>query len=246
MKKRTGTRGTNKARDIKSAIAHLRNADPVLRKLIDRLPPPDRAWHSSSKPNHFRSLVAAIVSQQLSGKAADTIFKRFEALFGGAERFPRGKSSQATPTSRRSARTKFPTPQEVLLMSVAKMRSAGLSKMKVSFLKDLAAKVQDGTVNFRAMKRWSDDEVIEHLVAVKGIGRWTAEMFLMFSLGRDDVFSHGDLGLRNAMQKLYNLKVHPTLRQAERITSVWKPYRSLGSLYLWASVDNRPQRTTKK
>lgn len=200
------------------AIAHLRRSDPVLRKVIDRLPPPDRTWHSGIRKNHFRSLVVAIVNQQLSGKAADTILKRFIGLF---------------------PKKKFPTQEEILAMPAARMRAAGLSKMKVSFLKDLSKKILEGTINFRAMKRWGDDEVIEHLVAVKGIGRWTGEMFLMFSLGREDVFSYGDLGLRNAMQKLYKLKAHPTPRQAEKITAAWRPYRSLGSLYLWASVDNK-------
>jgi DNA-3-methyladenine glycosylase II len=163
--------------------------------------------------------VEAIINQQLSGKAADTIFKRFVALFPGK---------------------KFPTPKDVLAMPTAKMRKCGLSKMKVSFLKDLSKKILDGTVNFRKMPAWTDEEVIEHLTEVKGIGRWTAEMFLMFSLGREDVFSYGDLGLRNAMQKLYKLKAHPTPKQAEKIVAAWKPYRSLASRYLWANVDNKP------
>jgi len=190
-----------------------------LRKVIDRLPAPDRAWHAGRTQDHFRSLVAAIVNQQLSGKAADTILKRFIALF---------------------PRKKFPTPKDVLAMPAPKMRNAGLSNMKVGFLKDLSKKILDGSVNFRKMDVWSEEEVIEHLVAVKGIGRWTAEMFLMFSLRRDDVFSYGDLGLRNAMKKLYKLKMHPTPRQAEKISAAWKPYRSLASLYLWASVDDKP------
>lgn len=200
---------------MKEKIAHLRR-DRVLRKVIDTIPVPDHAWHKKPRTNHFRALIVAIINQQLSGKAADTIRKRFEKLF---------------------APKKFPTPKDVLKMPTAKLRKVGLSGMKVSFMKDLARKIQDGTVDFRRMPRWSDGEVIEHLVRVKGIGRWTAEMFLMFSLGRDDVFSYGDLGLRNAIQKLYKLRAHPTAAQAEKITAKWKPYRSLASRYLWASLE---------
>jgi len=195
-------------------IAHLRR-DPHLRKIIDRT---KRSFLAprAARPNHFRSLVVAIVNQQLSGKAADTIFKRFVALF------PRGK---------------FPTPQQVVAMPPARMRKCGLSKMKVSFLKDLARKVLDGTVDFRKMKKWTDEEVIEHLVRVKGIGRWTAEMFLMFSLDRPDVFSYGDLGLRNAIQRAYGLRRHPTPKQAAKLAAAWSPHRTLASRYLWASLD---------
>ena len=122
-------------------------------------------------------------------------------------------------------------------MPKAKLRKVGLSGMKVEFMKDLSRKVLDGAVDFKKMKTWSDEEVIEHLVQVKGIGRWTAEMFLMFSLGREDIFSYGDLGLRNAMRKLYNLRKHPSPKQAEKISSAWKPYRSYASRYLWASLE---------
>ena len=195
-------------------ILHLRR-DRILRKVIDRLPRIKHVWEAKARPDHFKSLVVAIINQQLSGKAADTIEARFVALF---------------------PRTKFPTPKQVLKMPPAKMRKAGLSKMKVSFVKDLARQVINGTVDFKKMPNWADEEVIEHLTRVKGIGRWTAEMFLMFSLGREDVFSYGDLGLRNAIQKLYKLRSHPTPRQAEKISEKWKPYRTLASRYLWASL----------
>lgn len=166
----------------------------------------------------FEALVEAIVSQQLSIKAADTIFNRFAALTPGK---------------------KFPTPREIIKMPAVKMRTCGLSKMKVSFIKDLAKKTLDGSLNFKTIGRLTDEEVVEHLTSVKGIGQWTAEMFLIFSLRRDDVFSYGDLGLRKAMQRIYKMKKPPTPRQAEKITSKWKPYRSLGSRYLWASIDNK-------
>jgi DNA-3-methyladenine glycosylase II len=191
---------------------YLAKHDPVLGRVIKRA-----KLHALKRdPNHFESLVVAIVNQQLSGKAADTILGRFKKLF---------------------PRKRFPAPQDVLKMLTSKMRKAGLSKMKVSFLKDLAKKVLDGTVNFKKMDQWTDEEVIDHLVQVKGIGRWTAEMFLMFALRRDDVFSYGDLGLRNAIKKLYKLRAHPTPRQAKKLSEKWKPYRSTASRYLWASLE---------
>ncbi len=211
----------------RTKILHLRR-DPVLAAVIKKAAHRIHAWDSPRRPNHFKSLVVAIINQQLSGKAANTIRKRFEALFAKATTKHAVKISP---------RKRFPTPEEVLKMPAAKLRTAGLSKMKVGFMKDLARKVLDGTVNFRKMPRWTDEEIIEHLVRVKGIGRWTAEMFLMFSLGREDVFSYGDLGLRNAMQKLYKLRAHPTPEKAKKIAAAWKPYRSLASRYLWASLE---------
>lgn len=198
-------------------IRHLKRRDPILGAAIRGMVLRERTSGKNSS-DHFKALVTAIVNQQLSGKAADTILKRFVALF---------KSK------------KFPTPKQVLKMPSAKMRKAGLSRMKVSFLKDLSKKVLDGTVDFKKMPKWTDEEVIEHLVRVKGIGQWTAEMFLMSSLGREDIFSYGDLGLRNGMRKVYKMKKHPSPKQAEKITAKWKPYRTLGSRYLWALMDNK-------
>ena len=212
-------------------IRHLKRSDPALGAVITKIHTGkfsggEDYFKLPKRRDHFRSLVVEIVNQQLSGKAAATILARFVALFR-----PARKSAHARP------RKKFPSSEEVLKMPTAKMRKAGLSRMKASFLKDLSRRVLDGTVDFRKMGRWSDEEVIEHLTRVKGIGRWTAEMFLMFSLGREDVFSYGDLGLRNAMRKIYGLRRHPTPRQAEKIAAKWKPYRTLASRYLWASVD---------
>jgi DNA-3-methyladenine glycosylase II len=192
-------------------IAHLKKSDPRLRAVIEGI----TLRKMTAARGYFEALVEAIVSQQLSVKAADTIFRHFVAL---------------TPGKR------FPTPREVLKIPVAKMRRAGLSRMKAGFIKDLAKKVLDGTVNLKEIKKWSDEKVIEHLMEVKGIGRWTAEMFLIFSLQRDDVFSYGDLGLRNAMRAIYKMKKHPTPAQAEKIAAKWTPYRSLASRYLWASL----------
>jgi DNA-3-methyladenine glycosylase II len=194
-------------------IAHLKKSDPILKVIIEGI----KLREIAITRGPFEALVEAIVSQQLSIKAADTIFARFVALTPGK---------------------KFPTPRQVLALPTAKMRAAGLSKMKVSFIKDLAKKILDGTVNLKGIYSLTDEEVIEHLTRVKGIGPWTAEMFLIFSLGREDVFSYGDLGLKNAIRKIYNLKKHPTPAQAKKITDQWRPYRSLGSRYLWASLDN--------
>jgi DNA-3-methyladenine glycosylase II len=195
-------------------IAHLKKSDPILRVVIDGIKLEEFA---SRRGNYFEALVEAIVSQQLSVKAADTIFQRFAALRPGK---------------------KFPTPQQVLKLPATKMHRAGLSKMKVGFIKDLAKKVLDKTVDFKQIDSWTDEEVVEHLVKVKGIGPWTAEMFLIFSLRRENVFSYGDLGLKNAIKKLYKLKKHPTPARAKKITDKWRPYRSLGSRYLWATLDN--------
>ncbi|MGD1003771.1 MAG: DNA-3-methyladenine glycosylase [Minisyncoccia bacterium] len=195
-------------------ISHLKKSDPRLKVIIEGV----KLREITITRGPFEALVEAIVSQQLSIKAADTIFNRFVALTPGR---------------------KFPTPREIVKMPVAKMRKCGLSRMKVSFIKDLARKTLDGSLNFKTIDRLSDEEVIEHLTSVKGIGRWTAEMFLIFSLRRDDVFSYGDLGLRNALQRIYKMKKPPTPAQAEKITAKWKPYRSLGSRYLWASIDNK-------
>ena len=165
--------------------------------------------------NHFKELVESIISQQLSVKASDTIFKRFCALF------PSGK---------------FPKPEALLQMTDSKIRACGLSNSKVSFVKDLATRVVDGRLHFRGIDKMTDEEVIAMLVVVKGIGRWTAEMFLMFALQRPDVFSHGDLGLRNAIVKLYKIKGHLSEKRALLISKKWSPHRTLACRYLWASL----------
>jgi DNA-3-methyladenine glycosylase II len=212
--------------DVAAQIAHLRKSDPILAAVIEKVAQTNHVWDMNSRgrrENHFKALVIAIINQQLSGKAARTIENRFLELFSRTGR----------------AAKKFPSPEDILKMPTPKMRRVGLSKMKVSFIKDLAKKILDGTVDFRAMKNWTDEEVIEHLTRVKGIGRWTAEMFLMFSLGRDDVFSYGDLGLRNAMERLYKLRKHPSPARAAKISGAWKPYRTLASRYLWKSLEKR-------
>ncbi|HUC31725.1 MAG TPA: DNA-3-methyladenine glycosylase [Candidatus Paceibacterota bacterium] len=197
----------------KKKIAHLSKGDPVLAIVIKGAKLQMLARKETGE--YFEALVESIVSQQLSVKVADTIFNRFIALTPGK---------------------KFPTPREILKMPAAKMRKCGLSGMKVAFIKDLSRKILDGSLDLKKIDMMSDEEVIKHLIQVKGIGQWTAEMFLMFSLGRDDVFSYGDLALRNAMQRVYKMKKTPTPAQAAKITGKWSPYRTLGSRYLWASL----------
>jgi DNA-3-methyladenine glycosylase II len=197
----------------KKKIAHLSKSDPTLATIIKGIKLSEFA--NKGPEGYFEALVEAIVSQQLSVKAADTIFNRFVALTPGK---------------------KFPTPREIVKMPTAKMRKVGLSGMKVMFIKDLSTKILDKSLDLKKIDLMSDEEVIKHLVQVKGIGHWTAEMFLMFSLGRDDVFSYGDLALRKAMQNIYKMRKMPTPAQAEKITIKWSPYRTLGSRYLWASL----------
>jgi DNA-3-methyladenine glycosylase II len=201
----------------KNPIKHLQSADPILAEVISQITLP---ISKKRKPSRFKTLVEAIVSQQLSVKASDTIFKRFVDLFNA-----------------KGGKRKFPTPAEVLKISDVKLRSVGLSGGKVKYIKDLAKKVHQKEVLLHRLHAMSDEEVIEHLVQVKGIGRWTGEMFLMSSLDRPDIFSHGDLGLRNAIQKLYGFKKAPTTKQIEKIIQKWSPYRSIASRYLWKSLE---------
>ena len=190
---------------------HLSSRDKTLAKAIRRttLKP------SVPERNYFRSLAESIIGQQLSGKAADTITARFTALF---------------------PKKPFPTPRDVLTTSPAKIRSAGVSGAKAKYLKDLARHVANKRLDFHKFPKWTDEEVIAHLTAVHGIGRWTAEMFLMFSLGRPDVFSPGDQGLKNAIRKLYGFKKEPTAKQMLRIAENWRPHRTAACRYLWKSL----------
>lgn len=165
--------------------------------------------------NHFERLCREIVGQQLSGKVARVIFARFVDLF------PNGKIDR----------------EIILKFSDKKIRACGMSNSKVAFIKDLAAKVKSGEVDLERIDDLTDEEVVEHLIMVHGIGPWTAEMFLIFSLGRPDVFSSGDLGLTRAVEKLYGLK-NPSKERLEKISLKWSPYRSLASRLLWKSLDN--------
>lgn len=192
-------------------VKHLLKVDPILTQVIKKVQRP--TWELET--DYFRSLVEAIINQQLSDKAADTIIGRFNKLF---EKHPY-------------------SPGDVLSLDKEQIRGVGISYGKASYLHDLARKTLDKILDFNMIKKLEDEEVVKHLTQVKGIGRWTAEMFLMFSLGREDVFSYGDQGLKNAIKRLYKLKKHPTLKQAEKISSKWRPYRTWACRYLWRSLD---------
>ena len=165
--------------------------------------------------NYFFSLCREIITQQLAGGAARAIFGRFEKLFT----------------------TETVTAEKILLIPDQIIRDTGASWAKVKYIKSLAQCVVSKIIHLNKLNELSDAEVIEELVKVKGIGPWTAEMFLMFSLSREDVFSYGDLGLRHAMQKIYKFKKEPTIKQMEKITSKWSPYRTYAALLLWKSID---------
>jgi DNA-3-methyladenine glycosylase II len=175
----------------------------------------------AQRADHFSALVRAIAGQQLSTKAAATIYSRLLTLM------PQG----------------HPTPAELAALSDEQLRSVGMSRQKSASLRDLSEKVLSGLVNLDALPEMSDDEVIASLVRVKGIGRWSAEMFLMFRLHRPDVLPVGDLGIVNAVQRVYRLRKRPTPERILKLGEAWRPYRSIASWYLWRSLDNVPVAT---
>lgn len=193
------------------ALEHLKSADSVLRGVIEKVGVLDYRKHT----DYYLSLTESIISQQLSVKVADVIYERFLNLFSD----------------------KKVTPEDVLKIDTEVLRGIGMSYAKVKYVKSLAEHVIDSPKMFETFDEMSDEEIILELVKVKGIGQWTAEMFLIFTMGRPDVFSYGDLGLKNALKKLYGFMGHPTPEQAAKITDVWKPYRSYGSRYLWKSLE---------
>ncbi|CAN5189191.1 DNA-3-methyladenine glycosylase [soil metagenome] len=193
------------------AKKYLMQADPILGKVIEKVGVLEPTKHT----NYYLSLTESIVSQQLSVKVADVIFARFVNLF------PDQKV----------------TPEEILKIDTEDIRRVGFSYAKVKYVKALAKHVLDSPTMFETFDELSDAEIIMELVKVNGIGKWTAEMFLIFTMGRPDVFSYGDLGLKNAIKQLYGFEIHPTPEEAASITDKWKPYRSYGSRYLWKSLD---------
>ena len=195
-----------------TAIAHLRNADPVLGDLMAHCGP---CTLEPGDTDPFVTLYRAIIAQQLSGRAASTITERLEALFDGDVLTPAGILA---------------TPDETL-------RSLGLSRQKQASLKDLASKTSDGSLPLAALATLSDEDVMRQLTQVRGIGVWTAEMFLIFSLGRLDVFPVGDLGIRKAIQRVYGYKKMPAVSTMHRHARKWAPYRTIATWYLWESYD---------
>ncbi len=196
--------------------SHFKSKDPIIFQVLQKFS--DVSVPKSAHPNtFFYKLCREITSQQLAGKAADAIFSRFETLFLNKEVTPKNVLN---------------TPHEVL-------RSVGLSNAKARYIRNIAEAVESKLLRFCDLPLMEDEEVIEHLIQIKGIGRWTAEMFLMFTLGRENVFSYGDLGLKNAMKKLYKFRKEPTQKRIEKIVKKWVPYKTYASLALWKSLDNR-------
>jgi DNA-3-methyladenine glycosylase II len=195
----------------------LMRRDPILGAAIRRIGP--CALASRQRKDHLSALAGAIVSQQLSTKAAATIFGRFLALFPG------GEISGAA---------------AIAAQSDAALRGVGLSGQKVGYMRDLSARIADGRLNLDELDALPDEEVIARLTSVKGFGRWTAEMFLMFRLHRPDVLPAGDLGIVNAIQRLYGLRKRPDPKRVLKIGEAWKPYRSVASWYLWQTLRNEP------
>jgi DNA-3-methyladenine glycosylase II len=198
--------------DYARARRHLSRRDPVIRDLMRVHGKCGLADAQHGDP--FGALMKAIVSQQLSTKAAATIFKRLIALFDGA-----------------------PTPSALAALSDTQLRGIGLSGQKVRYMRDLGVKVQDGSLPLHALDAMSDDDVIAALTQVKGIGRWTAEMFLMFRLHRPDVLPVDDLGIVKAVQKAYGLRKTPSADRLNKIGDAWRPYRSVACWYLWRSLN---------
>jgi DNA-3-methyladenine glycosylase II len=198
-------------------VCSIASHDDALRPYTLLFPEPTFSPHT----NHYQELVESIVSQQLSVKAAATITARFVALFGES----------------------FPTPVDILGADIETLRSAGLSGQKASYIRDLAQHILEGTLSFEGIEGKSNEDIIAMLTAVKGIGEWTAHMFLIFSMGRLDVLAHGDLGVRNAAKQLYGLEAMP---DKEILTEIalnngWQGYESIACWYLWKSLDNEPK-----
>jgi DNA-3-methyladenine glycosylase II len=191
--------------------------DPILGAAIKRIGPCRMA--ERQRADHLTALIGAIVSQQLSTKAAATIFGRFAALF------PDNHISSAP---------------AIDAIDEATLRRVGLSGQKIGYLRDLCGRIADGRLRLDELDDLPDDEVIERLTAVKGFGRWTAEMFLMFRLHRPDVLPAGDLGIVNAIQRLYRLRKRPDATRVLKMGEIWKPYRSVASWYLWQTLRNEP------
>jgi DNA-3-methyladenine glycosylase II len=205
---------------IAKASAHLRASDPVLAQLIDRVGklPSARAGRPE-RDEHYGALVRSIVGQQLSVLAARAIYRRLTERFGDRP----------------------PTPAEILAEEPEELRAAvGLSRAKVGFLRSLAEHVLSGELELRRLDSLEDEQVIAELVAVKGLGEWTAHMFLMFHLERPDVLAVGDLGIRRAIERAYDLPELPQADQIERLAEPWRPYRTLACRYLWRSLQNEP------
>lgn len=194
-------------------------ADPALARLVERIGPLSVAQRRRGRPRNdpYGALLRTIVGQQLSTKAARTIYGRVLDIYGDV-----------------------PAPRQVLETEPGRLRAAGLSGRKVEYLCDLAAHVERGELEIGRLRELPDEEVIAEISAVRGLGRWSAEMFLMFTLERPDVLPVDDLGIRRAVMLAYGLEALPGAAELERIAEPWRPHRTLACLYLWESLDNAP------
>ena len=195
---------------MKEAIVHLRQADPVMRAIIDQV----GAYRIQFRDPDFETLVKSIIYQQLSGRVAGVIFGRVTDAAGGRL-----------------------TPEGILKLRPVRMRTLGLSGQKTAYIRDLARHTRDGRLAFEELARLPDEAVIERLTEVKGIGVWTAHMFLIFALRRPNVLPTGDLGIRNAIRKAYGLLELPKPAEMETLSEPWRPYRTVASWYLWRSLE---------
>ncbi|MEQ1946075.1 MAG: DNA-3-methyladenine glycosylase [Bryobacteraceae bacterium] len=198
---------------MRKAIHHLKKADPVMAAIIQRC----GSYKVQYREPIFQTLVRSIVYQQLSGKAALTIFNRLK------------DASKVDPL----------TPESMLRMRPQKMRALGLSKQKLEYIRELARKTRDGEIVFERLPELEDTEIIAQLTQVKGVGVWTVQMFLIFALKRLDVLPVADLGVRSAMKKAYGLPELPKPAEMQKIAEPWRPYATVASWYLWRSLDNQ-------
>jgi DNA-3-methyladenine glycosylase II len=197
----------------RKAIRHLKSSDPVMARLIEQVG--SCVFETRDDGKHFDHVARAIVYQQLSGSAASTIFRRFTELYGG----------------------RVPAPAELLATPEERLRSVGLSRQKIGYLLDLARKAESGEVDFDSLHTLDDAMIVERLTKVKGVGVWTAQMFLMFRLGRPDVLPDLDLGIRKGIQRAYRLRKEPNAARVHEIGKSWAPYRTIACWYLWRSLD---------
>lgn len=198
---------------LRKAVNHLRRVDPVMADVIAAVGP--CRFDTTPHLTHFEAVARSIIYQQLSGKAAATIHGRFEALFAGER----------------------PHAPGVLALPEEALRGAGISRQKLGYLRDLAERVAAGAVPIDTLDALPDDEVVRHLTSVKGVGVWTAQMFLMFRLGRPDVLPDLDLGIRKGIQQAYRLRKLPDAKRVQSIGAKWAPYRTVACWYLWRSID---------
>lgn len=205
----------NFVEQLQMGVDHLAASDPIMGTLADSYGPPTFA----PRTDYYQSLVGSIISQQLSVKAAATIQGRFEALFDH-----------------------FPAPEAILACDIEQLRSVGLSGQKTVYIRDLAARIVEGSLQFDHFASRTNDEIIAELTAVKGVGIWTAHMFLLFCMGRLDVLADGDLGIKNAITRLYGFSATCTSAdiQAIALAHHWQPYASIACWYAWRSLDNKP------